>query len=71
MSEYSVLGLVVDEFDRAIEVLGGAGLHIEREAFGAEVEVPGPDKLSEMVGILAEAGVCCSIGDVIDSVYQG
>ncbi|MGA2401774.1 MAG: hypothetical protein ABSG91_08710 [Syntrophobacteraceae bacterium] len=71
MSEYSVLGLVVDKLDRAIQILSGNGLQINTEVFGAEVEILGPAQLPEMVGILVEGGVCCSIGDVIDSVYQG
>jgi hypothetical protein len=71
MSEYSVLGLVVDEIDRAIEILMRNGLQINREEFGAEVEIIGPEQLPDVVRILAEAGIDCSIGDVIDSVYQG
>ena len=71
MSEYSVLGLVVGELNRAIEILSGNGFPIEREMFGAEVEILGPAQLPEIVGMLVEAGVHGSIGDVIDSVYQG
>jgi len=71
MSEYSVMGLVVDELIRAVEILRGNGFRIDIEAFGAEADIPGPVQLTEMVEILASAGVCCSVGDVIDSVYQG
>jgi len=71
MSEYSVLGLMVGELVRAIEILSGNGFQITREMFGAEVEILGPAQLPEMVGILVEAGVHGSIGDVIDSIYQG
>jgi hypothetical protein len=71
MSEYSVLGLVVDGVDRAIEILSGNGLQVSKEEFAAEVEILVPDQLPEMVRILAGSGVYCSIGDVIDSVYQG
>ncbi len=51
--------------------LSGNGLRINREVFGAEMEILGPVQLAELVGILEGAGVYCSIGDVIDSVYQG
>jgi hypothetical protein len=66
MSEYSVLGLVVDKLAQAIEILSGNGFHINREEFGAEVEILGPAQLPKMVGIPVETGVYGSIGDVID-----
>ena len=71
MSEYSVLGLMVDKLVRAVEILEVNGFDIDIEAFGAEMEILGPAQLPVVVEILAESGVCCSIGDVIDSVYQG
>jgi len=71
MSEYSVLGIVVGELDQAIEVLSGEGFHIDRAEFGAEMEISGPARLPGVVRILRRAGIWCSIGDVIDSVYQG
>ncbi len=71
MSEYYVLGLVVDRLDRAVEILNGKGFKIDEEDFGAEVEILGPKQLPEIVRMLAEAGVYSSIGDVIDSVCQG
>jgi hypothetical protein len=71
MSEYWVMGFVVGEIDRAIEILSGNGLQVSREEFGAEVEILVPDQLPDVVRILAEAGIYSSIGDVIDSVYQG
>jgi hypothetical protein len=62
MSEYSLLGLVVDEIDQAIEILSGNGFYIVREEFGAEVEIIGPDQVPDMVRILAGSGVYSSIG---------
>lgn len=71
MSEHSVLGLVVDDIAEAVRILGGNGFRISPEAFGAEVEVDDTAQLPEIVGMLARAGLCCTMGDVIDSVYQG
>jgi hypothetical protein len=71
MSEYSVLGLVVDKLDLAVRILSANGLLIDTEAFGAEADIGDPAQVTEMVGMLAEAGIYCSIGDVIDSVYEG
>jgi len=71
MSEYSVLGLVVDNLKSALEVLKKAGASISEEAFGAEISIPNRDKLPCFVKSISEAGVYCAIGDVIDSIYQG
>ncbi len=71
MSEYTVLGLVVDKLDQAIQTLSGNGLHVTRQVFGAELEILRPDQLPDVVQILTQAGVYSSISDVIDSVYQG
>jgi hypothetical protein len=71
MSEYSVMGLVVDRLDDTIRILGRNGLVINREAFGAEVGIDDPSWFPVMFGMLAEAGICFSVGDVIDSLYQG
>ena len=71
MSEYSVLGLLADDFDRAMEVLRGMNLDMTEEAFGAEITMADQIPLSEIVERLLESGVSTTIGDVIDSIYQG
>ena len=71
MSEYSVLGFIVDKLEKAIETLARNGFWITREVFGAEVEIGDPARVPAVVDMLFSVGVYCSIGDVIDSVYQG
>ena len=71
MSEYSVLGLVVDKLDHAIQTLSGNGLYVTRLVFGAELEIGDSARMPEIVAMLLGAGIYCSIGDMIDSVYQG
>ncbi len=71
MSEYSVLGLVVDNLKSALEVLRKAGVSTSEEAFGAEISIPDREELPCLVKSVCEAGVFCAIGDVIDSIYQG
>ena len=71
MSEHSVLGLYVDKFGQAIRTLSGNGLHVTREEFGAELDIGNSARIPEIVEMLLRAGIYCSTGDVIDSVYQG
>jgi hypothetical protein len=44
---------------------------VTEEAFGAEIIVTDQIPLSEIVERLQESGVSSTIGDVIDSIYQG
>ncbi len=71
MSEYSVLGLFVDDLQSALEVLRNVGITATEEEFGAEIAISGRNELPELVRSLSEAGIYATIGDVIDSVYQG
>jgi hypothetical protein len=71
MSEHSVIGLVVDKLDQAIETLSRHGIYVTRQEFGGELEIANFAQVSEIVEMLVSAGSTCSTGDVIDSVYQG
>jgi hypothetical protein len=49
ISEYSVLGLVVDELDQTIQTLIGNGLYVTRQVFGAEVDIGNSAPIPEIV----------------------
>jgi hypothetical protein len=71
MSEHSVLGLYVDKLGQTIRTLSGNGFHVTREEFGAELDIGNSALIPEIIAMLLGAGIYCSTGDVIDSVYQG
>ncbi len=71
MSEYSVLGLFVDKLGQAIQALSGNGFYVTGQVFGAELDIGDSARVPEIVEMLLGPGIYCSIGDVIDSVYQG
>jgi hypothetical protein len=71
MSEYSVLGLLVDDLEAAVEVLRQQGIVTTEEVFGAEAAISGRNELPELIQKLSGSGIYCAIGDVIDSIYQG
>jgi hypothetical protein len=64
MSEYSVLGLVVDELDQAIRTLSGNRLYVTGQVFGAELDIGDSARVPEIVEMLLGAGIYCSTGDV-------
>jgi hypothetical protein len=71
MSDYSVLGLFVDHLESAMEVLRKEGVATTDEAFGAEITLSDRNELPGLVQRLSRSGIYCTIGDVIDSIYQG
>jgi hypothetical protein len=71
MSEYSVLGFIVDKLEKAIQTLARNAFCITGEVFGVEVEIGDPAWAPGIVDMLVSVGVYCTIGEVIDSVYQG
>ncbi len=71
MAEYSVLGLFVDKLGEAIQTLSGNGFDVTGEEFGAELYIGSSALIPEIIEMLLRAGIYCSTGDVIDTVYQG
>ena len=71
MSDYSVLGLLVDKLEEAVEVLGRNHISLTEDAGDLEVAVDTPGRLPEIVQMLKENGICCEIADVVGGIYQG
>lgn len=71
MSEDSVLGLIVGKLEKVIQILNRNGLNITTGVFGAEVDIGSRSRVPEIVEVRVKAGIYSSIGEVIDSVYQG
>ena len=71
MSDYSVLGLLVDKLEEAVEVLGRNHFSVTEDAGDVEVAVDTPGRLPEIIQILKENGIRCEIADVVGGIYQG
>jgi len=71
MSEYSVIGLTVDDLAKTLNIVRGNGIPVTEETFGAEITIPDRNRLPELVRQLLSSGVYCTLGDIIDSIYQG
>jgi hypothetical protein len=71
MTDYSVLGLLVDDLDNAYQVLKDKDFSVCRKPGHLEVNIQGVDQMSEMVNLLTRKGIGCAIADIIDQVYQG
>jgi hypothetical protein len=71
MSDYSVLGLLVDKLEEAVGVLGRNHFSVIEDAGDIEVAVDAPGRLPEIVQILKKNGIRCEIADVVGGIYQG
>jgi len=71
ISDYSVLGLLVDGPEEAVRILGEHRFPLSENECGAEVAIENPRRLQEMVQFLSSHGLGCEIADVVTEVYQG
>ncbi len=71
MSDYSVLGLLVDKLEEAVRVLGENRFSVLEAAGDLEVAMNHPGQLQDIVRLLKEHDVECEIADLISGIYQG
>ncbi len=71
MSDYSVLGLLVDRYEDTLRVLDEARFSVSEEGGDREVAIDYPGRLEEIVGTLRTHGIHCEFADVVSGVYQG
>ena len=71
MSDYSIVGLLVDNLDEAARILTDARLPLWEKPFGLLTEIEDPNRLNALVGLLVSGGIGCEIADLVYGVYQG
>ena len=71
MADYSVVGLLVANLDRAYDVLEGNDLMVQKKTDHLEVSVDRADQIPDIVDLLNHNGIDCEIADIVDQVYQG
>jgi hypothetical protein len=71
MSDYSVLGLMVANLERAYRVLADKDFGVDRKSEHLEVNIESAAQMSKLLDLLRQGEVNCSITDIMDQVYQG
>ena len=71
MAEYSVLGLLVDQLEEAVRVLGENQFSVLDEDGDLEVAMNHPGQLKEIIHLLRDKGIDSEIADVVSGIYQG
>ena len=71
MEDYSVLGLLVTNLDRAHRILAGQQFAVHQKPDHLKVKIDRTDQLPEIVDLLSQNGIDCGLADIVDQVYQG
>jgi hypothetical protein len=71
MGDYSVMGLVVSECARAIDLLKENAFSVTTRPSGSAVHFADTAALQAIVQILREHAIECDISDIVKHVYQG
>lgn len=71
MEDYSVVGLLVANLDRARRVLENRNFAVHQKSDYLKVKFDGADQMAEIVNLLSQNGIECGIADIVDQVYQG
>ena len=71
MSDFSLLGLMVDDYERTLQLLNDKSLPLKRTSAGVEVPFKHSGQLQDLVVFLQSRGINCGISDIADQIYQG
>jgi len=71
MSDYSVLGLVVDRLDAALRILKEKEFEVQERKDGWRIGVDGAGRLSEITDLFQRNDIDYTLSDVVEEVYQG
>ncbi len=71
MSDYSVLGLKVGNFEETIRILEDHKFSLINKSEGFEVIIDDAAQVHRVCQILRNRGIECGLTDIVDQVYQG
>ena len=71
MDDFSLLGLMVDDYDRTLKLIRKKSLPLKKTTAGIEFPFKRSEQLQTLVWFLQSSGINCGISDVADQIYQG
>jgi hypothetical protein len=71
MEDHSRMGLVVDPFAPALELLGAHAVLRPRAGGWAQLKIEGAAHLKSLLRLLERHGLTYEMTDLVDQVYQG
>lgn len=70
MGDYTVMGLVVDQYNKAVALLKSFGYQLEEVGGCIEVRIDSPAELPVIQNILVTKEIYCEYSDIADTLYQ-
>ena len=71
MSDFTVLGLIVDDYERTLQVFSDSRLPLQWSKAGAAYSFKDADQLQDLVSFLRSRGIRCDLANIADQIYQG
>ena len=71
MSDFTVLGFVVNRLDAALRILAEHNFEVLGNRDGYRIKIEGTGRMTELADVLTRAGIDLSLADIVDQVYQG
>jgi len=71
MEDFSVLGLCVNDCNRAAAILEQHQFTVSQSNGAVAVAVNEAAQVAKAVGLLKENGLACEVADVAEGIYQG
>jgi hypothetical protein len=70
MSDFSLMGFVVDRYQDACTVLASAGYRLHRQEGGMDISIDTPLHLPRIKALLTANNIRCDLSDIADTLYQ-
>ena len=70
MEDFTLMGLVVDRYQQALDILRSSGYDLEELQEGADITITSFSRLPEIADLLNTKGIRCDLSDVADTLYQ-
>lgn len=70
MCDFSIMGFVVDNYQRAFTLLLTAGYRMVKKKGGAEIHIDNPRHITEIQTLFAVNNIRGDFSDIADTLYQ-
>ena len=71
MSDFTLLGLLVDDYERTLQLFSDSSLPLQWTKAGAAYSFKDTHQLQDLVSFLRSRGIRCDLADIADQIYQG
>lgn len=70
MADFTLPGLVVDQYRQSVTLLQSAGYTVEEQQGGADICIDTPAALQRIHVLLRANHISCDFADIADTLYQ-